>query len=91
MRFDDRVTGNLKTYALNAKKIHVESTPPSFNKNVAADAAIPGEVGDVLRVCPASPMSIESKWLQHITELKGDSAVRDIQNLPTTGIFMPLM
>ncbi len=34
MRFDDRVTGNLKTYALNAKKIHVDIDPAEFNKNV---------------------------------------------------------
>src|SRR5918993_560294 len=42
MRFDDRVTGNLKTYAPNARKVHID-------------------------------------------ELKGDSAVRDIQNLPDDG------
>ena len=34
MRFDDRVTGNLKTYAQNAKKIHVEIDPSEINKNV---------------------------------------------------------
>src|SRR6187399_1602586 len=49
MRFDDRVTGNLKTYALNAKKIHVDIDPAEFNKNVKADAAVAGEVGTVLR------------------------------------------
>ena len=40
MRFDDRVTGNLKTYALNAKKIHVDIDPAEFNKNVKVDSAI---------------------------------------------------
>src|SRR6059036_2125890 len=47
MRFDDRVTGNLKTYALGAKKIHVDIDPAEFNKNVPVDAAISGDVGDV--------------------------------------------
>src|SRR5690606_40476097 len=32
MRFDDRVTGNLKTYAQNAKKIHVDIDPSEMNK-----------------------------------------------------------
>ena len=40
MRFDDRVTGNLKTYAVNAKKIHIDIDPSEINKNVRADAAI---------------------------------------------------
>ena len=37
MRFDDRVTGNLKTYAPNAKKIHVDIDPAEINKNVPVD------------------------------------------------------
>jgi acetolactate synthase I/II/III large subunit len=86
MRFDDRVTGNLKTYALNAKKIHVDIDPAEFNKNVAVDAAIPGEVGTILRDWMPRIADVDrSKWLQHIAELKGDSAVRDIQNLPDNG------
>ena len=39
MRFDDRVTGNLKTYAPNAKKIHIEIDPAEINKNVKVDVA----------------------------------------------------
>src|SRR5439155_8219894 len=49
MRFDDRVTGNLKTYAPNAQKIHVDIDPAEFNKNVKVDAAISGDAGAVLR------------------------------------------
>ena len=37
MRFDDRVTGNLKTYARNAKKIHVDIDRAELNKNVRVD------------------------------------------------------
>src|SRR5512146_1272027 len=40
MRFDDRVTGNLKTYARNAKKIHVDIDRAELNKNVRVDVAI---------------------------------------------------
>ena len=39
MRFDDRVTGKLNTYAPNAKKIHVEIDPAEINKNVRVDVA----------------------------------------------------
>src|SRR4029078_12287954 len=49
MRFDDRVTGNLKTYALNAKKIHVEIDPSEVNKNVKVDVALIGDLGVTLR------------------------------------------
>jgi acetolactate synthase-1/2/3 large subunit len=86
MRFDDRVTGNLKTYAPNAKKIHVDIDPAEFNKLVRVDAAISGDVGAVLRDwMPRIAAGDRSAWLTHINELKGDSAVRDIQNLPDDG------
>jgi len=86
MRFDDRVTGNIKTYALNAKKIHVDIDPAEFNKNVKVDSAIAGDVGSVVRDwTPRVAKGDRTKWLDHITELKGDSAVRDIQNLPDDG------
>jgi acetolactate synthase-1/2/3 large subunit len=86
MRFDDRVTGNLKTYAPKAKKIHVDIDPAEFNKNVKVDAAISGDLKEVLR--DWLPQLAEPKreaWLDHINGLKGDSAVRDIQNLPDDG------
>src|SRR5216683_914326 len=40
MRFDDRVTGSLNTYAPHAKKIHVEIDPAEINKNVKVDVAL---------------------------------------------------
>ncbi len=87
MRFDDRVTGNLNTYAKNAKKIHVEIDPAEINKNVKVDVALVGDLREVLR--ELQPM-LEStpkhpEWVQYINQLKGDSAVRDIQNLPDSG------
>jgi acetolactate synthase-1/2/3 large subunit len=86
MRFDDRVTGNLKSYAPNARKIHVDIDPCEFNKNVRVHAAVSGDVGEVVRGwMPRIAPGNRSKWIDHITELKGDSAVRDIQNLPDDG------
>jgi len=86
MRFDDRVTGNLKTYAPHAKKIHVDIDPAEFNKNVRVDAAISGDVGAVVGSWLSRLTDVDrSQWLAHISDLKGDSAVRDIQNLPDDG------
>jgi acetolactate synthase I/II/III large subunit len=86
MRFDDRVTGNIKTYAPHARKVHVDIDPAEFNKNVRVDSAIAGDVGAVVRDwLPKTSSGDRSKWLKYISDLKGDSAVRDIQNLADDG------
>src|SRR5437660_9916078 len=86
MRFDDRVTGNLKTYASNAKKIHVEIDPAEINKNVKVDVALVGDLREVLHEMLPKIESIDrNEWLDFIDGLKGESAVRDIQNLPDNG------
>ena len=86
MRFDDRVTGSLKTYAPNAKKIHVEIDPAEINKNVKVDVALVGDLRDVLKEILPKVESIDRhEWLDFIDGMKGDSAVRDIQNLPDSG------
>tara|TARA_B100000953_G_scaffold155194_1_gene128376 strand:- start:1421 stop:3118 length:1698 start_codon:yes stop_codon:yes gene_type:complete len=48
MRFDDRVTGNLETYAKQAKIIHFEIDPAEINKNVEVDIAVLGSVKDTI-------------------------------------------
>ncbi|KPK48953.1 MAG: acetolactate synthase catalytic subunit [Myxococcales bacterium SG8_38_1] len=86
MRFDDRVTGNLKTYAPNAKKIHIELDPAEINKNVYADVPIVGDAQAVLtELLPHVEECARPEWLAYIDEIKGDSAVRDIKNLPDLG------
>src|SRR6201996_2149419 len=88
MRFDDRVTGSLATYAPNAKKIHIEIDPAEINKNVKVDVALIGDLAEVLeQLLPhLSPRnSGKSEWLTEIDATKGDCAVKDIQNLPDTG------
>ena len=86
MRFDDRVTGNLKTYAPNAKKIHIDIDPSEINKNVKVDVALVGDLKEVLEdLLPRVEANDRSEWNSYIRELKGDSAVRDIQNLPDSG------
>jgi acetolactate synthase-1/2/3 large subunit len=86
MRFDDRVTGNLKTYALNAKKIHIDIDPSEINKNVPVDAAIVADLRQALKdLLDAVEPADHAPWLKYIGSMKGDSAVRDIQALPDNG------
>jgi acetolactate synthase-1/2/3 large subunit len=86
MRFDDRVTGDLRVYARNAKKIHIEVDRAEINKNVKVDAAIIGDAGETLAaLLPHIHERDHSEWMTHITSSKGDSAVRDIQSLPDSG------
>jgi acetolactate synthase-1/2/3 large subunit len=86
MRFDDRVTGDLRTYAKEARKIHIEIDRSEINKNVKVDAALIGDAREVLeQLLPRLEHRERADWLAHIRELKGDSAVRDIQGLPDNG------
>ena len=86
MRFDDRVTGNLKTYAPNAAKIHIDIDPAEFNKNVRVDVALAGDLAAVLtHLSPEVEARDRSEWLGTISGFKGDTSVRDIQDLPDMG------
>lgn len=86
MRFDDRVTGNISTYARKARKIHIEIDPAEIGKNVPVDLALIGDLRETLhQILPHLESLDHTEWLSHIDELKGDSVVRDIQNLPDSG------
>ncbi len=86
MRFDDRVTGNLKTYAPNARKVHIDIDPAEFNKNVLVDVTLAGDLSGVLTdLLPRVERGNRADWMAAIGEMKGDSAVRDVQNMPDSG------
>ena len=86
MRFDDRVTSKLSTFAPNAKKIHIEIDPSEINKNVPVDIALVGDLKETLqKILPEIQPAIHPDWLAEIEAWKGDSAVRDIKNLPDNG------
>jgi acetolactate synthase I/II/III large subunit len=86
MRFDDRVTGNLKSYATDATKIHFDIDPSEINKNVKVDLSLIGDLRETLgKVNAQTEPCDHNDWLERIDEMKGDSAVRDIQNLPDSG------
>ena len=67
MRFDDRVTGNLATYAKQAKVIHFDIDPAEVNKNVHEDGAVLGDCKETLAAVTALLQPNEHKeWLDSI-------------------------
>lgn len=81
MRFDDRVTGNLKTYAPNARKIHVDIDSSEIHKNVRADVPIVADLKTVLGQLLPRMKPIEHKaWLAQIRDWMEDADERDIVN-----------
>jgi acetolactate synthase-1/2/3 large subunit len=86
MRFDDRVTSKLNTFATKARKIHFEIDPSEVNKNIQVDLALVGDLKETLqKILPHLQAATHTEWLATIEAWKGDSAVRDIQNLPDNG------
>ncbi len=73
MRFDDRVTGNLKKYAPQARVIHIEIDSSEIDKNVRADLGINGDVKEVLTAI-----------LPHIREREREEWIREFRILDST-------
>jgi acetolactate synthase-1/2/3 large subunit len=71
-RFDDRVTGKVETFCLNAFKIHVDIDPTAIDKNVVVDLPIVGDVKHVIAELAAEMTSPPdtTKWLLQINEWK---------------------
>ncbi len=77
MRFDDRVTGNVRTYAPYARIVHVDIDPAEIGKNVAVEVPIVGDAGRVLRdllpmVEPTEPVE-RADYLAQLAEWKRES------------------
>ncbi len=82
MRFDDRVTGNVKTYATRARKIHVDIDPTELNKNVKVDVSVIGDLREALCLLLEETPTLEhSNWLEYIEALRREAADEDILNL----------
>lgn len=88
MRFDDRVTGNLKTYSPNSKKIHIDIDPSEINKNIKVDLAIQGDLGNVLRhVNPFINSAKKTEWFNIISGWNKESQQRDVLNIKTNALL----
>ena len=70
MRFDDRVTGDPKTYASQAKIIHLDIDPAEINKNIIADVPVIGDCKDSLkRITNEIEKKSHSKWISKFDDL----------------------
>ena len=70
MRFDDRVTGNLATYAKQAKIVHFEIDPAEVDKNVKTDVAVLGDAKASLKaILPLLNANSHSEWHQKFKDL----------------------
>jgi acetolactate synthase-1/2/3 large subunit len=70
MRFDDRVTGKLDTYAKQAKIIHFEIDPAEVNKNVKVDIAVLGDAKEsLIQLLPLLEEKTYPEWLQKFKDL----------------------
>jgi acetolactate synthase-1/2/3 large subunit len=86
MRFDDRVTGNLKTYAPNSRKIHVEIDRSEIGKNVAVDVALVADLRAALEaLVPIVPQKRNEAWLREIAAGREETRQRDILHQPDGG------
>jgi acetolactate synthase-1/2/3 large subunit len=77
MRFDDRVTGNVRTYAPYARIVHVDIDPSEIGKNVAVEVPIVGDVGRVLRallpMVAEVPEADRAAYLDELAEWRRES------------------
>lgn len=88
MRFDDRVTGDLKTYAKQAKVIHFDIDKAEINKNVSVTARVLGDVKDTLpKVTELLTPATHSEWLGEFKACyqREYDVVIDSELYPTSG------
>jgi acetolactate synthase-1/2/3 large subunit len=70
-RFDDRVTGNLDEFAMEAKIIHIDVDPSTIGKSVRVDVPIVGDAGMVLeKLVPLVKKTNNKEWLKKIAGWK---------------------
>jgi acetolactate synthase-1/2/3 large subunit len=79
MRFDDRVTGNLKTYSPNSKKIHFEIDASEINKNVKVDVPLLGDVKlSLQKLIPMVQPKRQDAWWEHLHGAMEKDPIRDV-------------
>lgn len=90
MRFDDRVTGDLKTYAKQAKVIHFDIDPAEINKNIKATTKVLGDAKEALiEITKHLKESKHTEWLEEFkpcNEKEYDAVIRS-ELYPTSGML----
>lgn len=73
-RFDDRLTGNLATFAPNAKIIHIDIDPAEIGKNVPTDVPIVGDAKLAIQALASKEIKTKnwSKWMDYLNECRDE-------------------
>ncbi len=88
MRFDDRVTGTLQTYAPHARKIHIDIDQSEINKNVNVDLGIVSDLKTALRQVNGSLATMQhTDWVEQISDQKMDDETQEDEFLKNTGML----
>ena len=70
-RFSDRVIGNAKKFACNAKILHIDIDAAEINKNIHTDASVVGDLKTILKELNSKLTPVKHvEWMNHIQELK---------------------
>ena len=73
MRFDDRVTGRVSTFAPHARVIHVDIEPTQIGRNVPVEVALPGDAKAVMQaLTPMVSYTPRPDWMEHINRMRRD-------------------
>lgn len=76
-RFSDRVTGNAKTFAKNAKILQIDVDAAEINKNIIVDVSVVGDVKEVLsRLLEEIPAKDNPEWTAKIQDMKAKYPLR---------------
>ena len=87
-RFSDRVTGDAKRFAPNAKILQLDIDPAEINKNVRVDACIIGDVKEILKALNAKLSNLNHKdWIEKVMEMKEHYPLKYNENI-LTGPFV---
>ena len=88
VRFSDRVTGNAKKFADNAKILQIDIDPAEINKNIQTDASLIGDVREVLRLLNSRvKQQNHDAWIEKIMDYKKTYPMR----FPAEGLSGPYL
>jgi acetolactate synthase-1/2/3 large subunit len=87
MRFDDRVTGKISTFAPNAKVIHIDIDPAEVGKNVRVSVPIVGDAKSVLKLLADQVnQNTHTEWISEIETFRND---HPSHHFPNTNELLP--
>ena len=92
MRFDDRITGRLNSFAKQAKIIHFELDRAEVGKNIVPDVPVIGDLGETLpALLPLIERNRHTDWVKKLNGLKEETAAIDLLNYEVDTLIPPFV